>query len=139
MINDHNIDVWFMPTLHCIVGKNCKSSNKRWWYLHGAPSFWKTKMWFFFEMCFHFQNVKGFVSVVFPFSEKHNCKQKSVHSLQIALLMRLWTNNEIYIKLLNLFQLSRIYNLLYVSLSKSLCIKYNLFDIGCTYVWKHAS
>ena len=25
------------------------------------------KMWFFFEMCFHFQNVKGFVSVVFPF------------------------------------------------------------------------
>ena len=21
----------------------------------------------FFEMCFHFQNVKGFVSVVFPF------------------------------------------------------------------------
>ena len=46
-------------------------------------------MWFIFEMCFHFQNVKGFVSVVFPFSEKHNCKQKSVHSLQIALLMRL--------------------------------------------------
>ena len=37
----------------------------------------------FFEMCFHFQNVKGFVSVVFPFSEKHNCKQKSAHSLQI--------------------------------------------------------
>ena len=24
------------------------------------------KMWFFFEMCFHFQNVKGFVSVVSP-------------------------------------------------------------------------
>ena len=47
------------------------------------------KMWFFLVMCFHFQNVKGFVSVVFPFSEKHNCKQKSVHSLQIALLMRL--------------------------------------------------
>ena len=51
----------------------------------------------FFEMCFHFQNVKGFVSVVFPFSEKHNCKQKS----------------DEYIKLLHLFQLSRIYNLLY--------------------------
>ena len=47
------------------------------------------KMWFFFKMSFHFQNVKGFVSVVFPFTEKHNCKQKSVHSLQIALLMRL--------------------------------------------------
>jgi hypothetical protein len=29
------------------------------------------------------------VSVVIPFTEKHNCKQKSVHSLQIALLMRL--------------------------------------------------
>ena len=40
-------------------------------------------------MCFHFQNVKGFVSVVFPFSEKHNCKQKFVkkfflQSLQIS-------------------------------------------------------
>ena len=34
-------------------------------------------------MCFHFRNVKGFVSVVFPFSEKYNRKQKSVHSLQI--------------------------------------------------------
>ena len=37
-----------------------------------------------FLMCFHFQKVKGFVNVVFPFSEKHNCKQKSVHSLQIG-------------------------------------------------------
>ena len=37
------------------------------------------------------------MSDIFPFSEKHNCKQKSVHSLQIALLMRLWTNNELYI------------------------------------------
>ena len=52
--------------------------------------------------------------VFFPFSEKHNCKQKSSHSLQIALPMRLWTNNKIYIKLLNLFQLSRIYDLLYL-------------------------
>ena len=42
-----------------------------------------------FRMCFHFQNVKGFVRVVFPFSKKHNCKQKSVYSQQIALLMRL--------------------------------------------------
>ena len=30
------------------------------------------KMWFFFEMCFHFQNVKGFESFFFHFSEK-NC------------------------------------------------------------------
>ena len=71
-----------------------------------------SKVWFFFEMCFHFQNVKGFVSVVFPFSEKHNCKQKSVHSLQIALLMRMWTNNELYMKLLNLLQFFK--NLLFI-------------------------
>ena len=72
------------------------------------------KMWFSFKMCFHFQNMKGFVIFVFTFSKKHNCKQKSVHSLQIALLIRLWTNNKIYIKLLNFFLLSRIYNLLYL-------------------------
>ena len=30
-------------------------------------------------MCFCFQNVKGFISVVFPFSEKHDCKQKFVN------------------------------------------------------------
>ena len=40
-------------------------------------------------MSIHFQNVKGFVSVVFPFSEEHKCRQKFVNSLQIALLMRL--------------------------------------------------
>ena len=50
----------------------------------------------------------------FSLSEKQNWKQKSVHSLQIALLMRLWTNKEIYIKLLNMFQLSRVYDLLYL-------------------------
>ena len=33
-------------------------------------------MWFFFEMCFHFQNVKGFVSVVFPFSKKTQLSTK---------------------------------------------------------------
>ena len=49
-----------------------------------------------FGMSFHFQNVKGFVSVVFPFSGNHNCEQKSVHWLQIALLMWLWTNNKMY-------------------------------------------
>ena len=52
-----------------------------------------------FGMSSHFQNVILFRNVlsfskcerfvVFPFSKKHNCKQKSVHSLQIALLMRL--------------------------------------------------
>ena len=53
-----------------------------------------------FRMSFYFQNVVCFQNVLsfskcerfcvfFPFSEKHNCKQKSVHSLQIALLMRL--------------------------------------------------
>ena len=42
----------------------------------------------------------------FFFPEKHDCKQKYVQSLQIALL--------IYINLLNLFQLSRIYYLLYL-------------------------
>ena len=41
------------------------------------------------------------------------CKPKSVQSLQIALLKRLCKKNEIYLKLLNLFQLSRIYNLSY--------------------------
>ena len=40
------------------------------------------KMRFFFKVCFHFQNERGFVSIVFPFSEKHICQQKSVHSLQ---------------------------------------------------------
>ena len=38
-----------------------------------------SKMRFFFEMCFRFQNVKGFINVVFPFSEKHDCKQKFVN------------------------------------------------------------
>ena len=46
-------------------------------------------------------------------SDKISCKQTAVHSLQITLLMRLWTNNEIYMKLLNLFLLSKIYNLLH--------------------------
>ena len=46
----------------------------------------------------------------FPFYEKHNCKKNSSHSLQIALLMRMLTNNEIYVKLLNWFKLIRIHN-----------------------------
>ena len=61
---------------------------------------------------FSFSKCKRFCKYSFPLSKKHNCKQKSSHSLQIALLMRLWTNNEIYKKLLSLFQFSKIYNLL---------------------------
>ena len=80
-----------------------------------------------FEMCIHFrfQNVHSFsfskcerfCDFCFSFfrkTQQHNCKQTAVHSLKIALLMRLWKNNEIYMKLLNLFLLSRIYNLLHV-------------------------
>ena len=34
-------------------------------------------MWFIFEMCYHFQNVEGLMSVFFSFfSKKHDCKQK---------------------------------------------------------------
>ena len=55
-------------------------------YIIPLVSYLYFQIWFFFETCFHFQNVKGFVSVVFPFSEKHNCK--SVKSLQKASLTR---------------------------------------------------
>ena len=72
---------------------------------------WVSEWAFIFIMCFHFQNVKGFVSVGFPFSEKHNCKQKSVYPLQMALQIRFWTNNQTYNNLFYLFQLSRLYNL----------------------------
>ena len=73
------------------------------------------KMGFFFWKCaFIFKMWKVLWVLFFPFSEKHNCEQKSEHSLQMALLIKFWTNNEIYIELLNLFQLSRIYNLLYL-------------------------
>ena len=41
------------------------------------------KMWFFFEMCFHFQNVKGFMSVVFPFSKKHYTDRNNLVTLGI--------------------------------------------------------
>ena len=70
-------------------------------------------------MSYHFQNVKGFMSVVVPFSEKHNCKQKFVNKILCTVTSNSFTdkvvlkNNKIYTKLLNLFQLSRIYNLLY--------------------------
>ena len=41
-------------------------------------------MRFFFEMCFRFQNVKGFINVVFLFSEKHDCKQKFVNKVSFT-------------------------------------------------------
>ena len=47
------------------------------------------RMSFHFQNVVHFQNVKGFVIIVFPFSEEHNCKQKYVQSLKIALMMKL--------------------------------------------------
>ena len=35
------------------------------------------KMWFFFQMCFHFQNLKGFVSVFFPKdTDDYHCFKK---------------------------------------------------------------
>ena len=75
-----------------------------------------SKMWFFLEMCFHFQNVKGFVSVVFPFP-KNTIVNKNLKTKICTVTINSFTdevvkNNEIYVKLLNLFQLSRIYNLL---------------------------
>ena len=40
------------------------------------------KMWFFFEMCFHFQKVLWVLFFVFP--KKHNCKQKHQASAYYA-------------------------------------------------------
>ena len=37
------------------------------------------KMCFFFEMCLHFQNVKGFLSVVFPFNLKIQLWKKNLY------------------------------------------------------------
>ena len=62
-------------------------------------------------MCFHFPKWERFRDGVFPFSE--NCKQKLVNK-NLTLTRNSFTdevvlkNNEIYIELLNLFQLSRI-------------------------------
>ena len=103
--------MFFLFPKNTIVNKN----------LHwDSESAFICKMGFFFKMCFYFQTVKGFVSVVFPFSRKHNCKQKYVHSLQIALLMRLWTNNKIYINLLNLFQCHFLYEMIILHEVKSI-------------------
>ena len=60
-----------------------------------------------------FSNCERFCECFFPFSKNTIVNKKTVHLLQIALLMRLYTNNEISIKLLNLFHLPRIYNLLH--------------------------
>ena len=82
----------------CILFANCSFFKKGLITFHFSENMFSFSKWvsewalifkmsFFLKMCFHFQNVKGFVSVVFPFLDKHNCKQKSIHSLQIALLM----------------------------------------------------
>ena len=60
----------------------------------------------------------------FPFSKKHNSKQIFVNkNLYSHYKLRYWwgcvKNNEIYIKLLNLFQLSRTNNLLYLDFLNS--------------------
>ena len=68
---------------------------------------WVSKWAFIFKMW------KVLWVLFFLFPKKHNYKQKSEHSHRLALLIRLWTNNEIYIKLLNSSRLSSIYNLLY--------------------------
>ena len=64
-----------------------------------------------FRNVFLFSKCERFHEYFFPFSEKHNYKQKSSHSLQIT---DEFVNNKIY-ELLNLFPLSRIYNLLYIT------------------------
>jgi hypothetical protein len=79
------------------------------------------RMEFFFKMCFRFQNVKTVCNVSWGFfhlSEKHNSKQKFVNKYLYSHFKELYwwghvNNDEIYIKLSNLFQLSRIYNLLH--------------------------
>ena len=81
---------FFFSKKKTIVNKNL--------YIHFKYLYWWAKKG---SITFHFSNN------IFSFS-------KCVHLLQIALLMGLWKNNEIYIKLLNLFQLSRIYSLLYL-------------------------
>ena len=75
-------------------------------------SFYFQNVVLFHSMCFHFQIMKGFMSVFFSFFRETNCKQKSSHSLQIALLMTDEVVNK-HGKLLDLFQLSKIFNLLY--------------------------
>ena len=62
---------------------------------------------FFFEMCFRFQNEKGFVSIVFPFSEKLHWKQKSVH-----LLKRYWCHDNF-----SKVNLSILSNIKYIGIS----------------------
>ena len=52
--------VWKKNTFH--FSENLFSFSK--WVLEWA---FISKMWFFFLMCLHLQNVKGFVSVVFLF------------------------------------------------------------------------
>ena len=67
-----------------------------------------------FEMCFHFQNVKDFVNTVFSFFRNTQLRTKictfTTNSFTDEVMNK---KQNIYIKLLNLFQLSRIYDLSY--------------------------
>ena len=71
-------------------------------------------MWFSFEMSFHFQNVKGFMVFFFLFP-KNTIVNKNLQTKICTVTTNSFTdevvlnNNEIYIRLLNLFQLSRTY------------------------------
>ena len=72
---------------------------------------------FFFSNCaFIFKIRKVLLSFDFPFSEKHNCKQKSVHSLQIAF------TNEVVNKHQNIYKAFK-----FVSVVKNLSFIINNF------------
>ena len=69
----------------------------------------------FFWKVFSFSNCEMFHEVFFPFSKKRNCKQNFVNKNLYSHCKQIYwwgckKNKEIYKKLLNLFQLSRIYN-----------------------------
>ena len=72
-------------------------------------------MWFVFKICFHFQNVKGFVSVVFPKTTIVN------KNLYISFTDEVVNKQQNIYKTLNLFQLARIYNLLYFETEFEIC------------------
>ena len=48
----------------------------------------KINIFLHFKFKPQFLHEKGFVIVIFPFFKKQNCKQKFVHSLYVALMMR---------------------------------------------------
>ena len=62
------------------------------------------KIWFFFEMCFHFWNVKkGLVSVVFSFSKKHNCKQTRLKRIESKIAQK-YAPKAMYKSILKMFK-----------------------------------